>query len=185
MRKFGNYADNVWVRISTTTPTVAGMTVVVATLPFTAADSGYIHYKYNIGSLVPPGSNIYIGFRNFVANSAIDGSSFCLDLVNVTANTTGITQNGNEVPSKFALEQNYPNPFNPTTNINFSIPKAGNVKLAVYDILGNEVEVLLNGFQNPGNYTANFDFSKLASGTYLYRLTAGDFTDTKKMVLVK
>ncbi len=185
LRKFGNYVDHIDVKISTTTPTVAAMTTTVQVLNFAAADSGYIQYKYNIGSLVPAGSNIYIGFRQWVLDAFNDGASFCLDLVRVTANTVGVTHNGTEVPANYDLSQNYPNPFNPSTVINFSIPKAGNVKLAVYDALGNEVETILNAYEQPGNYTANFNASKLSSGIYFYKLIASDFTATKKMMLVK
>jgi len=185
LRKFGNYVDHMDIKISTTTPTVAAMTTTVQLLNFAAVDSGYVQYKYNIGALVPANSNIYIGFRQWVTDAFADGSSFSLDLVRVTANTTGVTHNGTEVPNTYALSQNYPNPFNPSTVINFSIPKAGNVKLAVYDALGNEIETILNAYEQPGNYTANFNASKLSSGIYFYKLIASDFTATKKMMLVK
>src|SRR4030095_11540119 len=91
----------------------------------------------------------------------------------------------NQIPKEFSLAQNYPNPFNPTTNIKFSVPKAGNVKLVVFDVLGKEVTTLVNGFQTAGNYVVDFNASTLSSGVYFYRLEAGDFTATKKMLLVK
>ena len=87
LRKFGSYADNLNVKISTTTPTVAGMTVSVAAISFTAADSGWVQYKYKIGGLVPNGSNIYIGIQEYCANVAVDGASFSLDLVQYTSST--------------------------------------------------------------------------------------------------
>lgn len=98
---------------------------------------------------------------------------------------TGVSQNGNEVPNKFSLEQNYPNPFNPTTNIKFSVPNGGLVKIAVFDILGREVATVVNQLMTPGTYTADFNASSLSSGIYFYTITAGDFKDTKKMMLVK
>ncbi|MCI0715831.1 MAG: T9SS type A sorting domain-containing protein [Chlorobi bacterium] len=98
---------------------------------------------------------------------------------------TGINNNNNEIPNAYRLEQNYPNPFNPVTNIAFSIPKAGNVKLIVYDMLGREVAVLANGFKTAGIHSVDFDASALSSGVYLYKIEAGDFKDTKKMMLVK
>ncbi|MCX6164548.1 MAG: T9SS type A sorting domain-containing protein, partial [Ignavibacteriae bacterium] len=93
--------------------------------------------------------------------------------------------NQSTIPVEFNLSQNYPNPFNPVTKIKYSIPKAGLVKLSVYDILGKEVEVLVNEYRVPGNYIVDFEASKLFSGVYFYKLTSGDFSDTKKMMLIK
>ncbi len=97
---------------------------------------------------------------------------------------TGI-QNQNEIAEKFSLSQNYPNPFNPVTKIQFSVPKKGLVNLTVYDILGREVEILVNGMKPAGNYEVSFDGVNLPSGVYFYRLKTDDFTDTKKMILMK
>ena len=88
-------------------------------------------------------------------------------------------------PVEFTLEQNYPNPFNPTTTIKYSIPEAGNVELKVYDILGNEVAALVNESKSPGNYSADFDATSLASGIYICTLRANNFVQTKKMLLLK
>ncbi len=85
----------------------------------------------------------------------------------------------------FSLAQNYPNPFNPTTMISYSLPKAGNVTLKVYDMLGREVAALVNGVVPAGQHEVQFDASFLPSGTYLYRLEAGSFTKTQKMLLLK
>lgn len=98
---------------------------------------------------------------------------------------TGINQNGNEIPDKYSLTQNYPNPFNPVTNIKFTLPKSGYVKLVVFDIMGREVGVMVNENLNAGSYIADFDASKLSSGIYFYKLITADYTDTKKMMLVK
>jgi N-acetylneuraminic acid mutarotase len=98
----------------------------------------------------------------------------------------GITPKINtELPNVFELKQNYPNPFNPLTQITFSLPKASYVDLRVYDMLGREVALLINQPFEAGSYTTEFDGTKFASGVYFYTLRAGDFTDTKKMVLVK
>ncbi|MFN3395154.1 MAG: T9SS type A sorting domain-containing protein, partial [Candidatus Thermochlorobacter sp.] len=87
---------------------------------------------------------------------------------------------------EYKLEQNYPNPFNPTTNIKYSIRSAGLVSLKVYDLLGREVATLVNQVQQPGEYQVTFNASNLtASGMYIYRLQAGNFTRTMKMMVVK
>jgi hypothetical protein len=90
-----------------------------------------------------------------------------------------------EIPAEFALQQNYPNPFNPVTNIKFSIPQSSFVTLKVYDLLGKEVASLISSDMNPGVYNFNFDASQLTSGVYFYKLTAGSFTEIKKMSLIK
>lgn len=107
--------------------------------------------------------------------------------------TTGISNNQGIYPESFSLEQNYPNPFNPNTSITFDIGKLSYVKLAVYDIAGKEVAVLADYSFHRGRYTINFDATGLASGVYIYRIFANDvlqgttqnFTDTKKMIIVK
>jgi len=86
---------------------------------------------------------------------------------------------------KYYLSQNYPNPFNPSTSIQFSIPKAEHVTLKIYDVKGSEVVTQCNQFLQAGIYNAKFDGSRLPSGIYLYKLTAGSFSETKKMLLVK
>ncbi len=90
-----------------------------------------------------------------------------------------------KIPASYSLSQNYPNPFNPTTNIKFSIPKDGEASLKIYDMLGNEVATYLEGFVNAGEYNAVIDGASWASGVYFYKLTTSEFTDTKKMTLVK
>ncbi len=90
-----------------------------------------------------------------------------------------------EMPSTYALYQNYPNPFNPTTNIKFSIPQSGNVKLVVYYAIGREVATLVNNFLNAGSYNFDFNARGLASGVYLYRLETSNFVKVNKMLLIK
>ena len=88
-------------------------------------------------------------------------------------------------PSVYELAQNYPNPFNPSTSIKFNIPEAGNVKLIVYNLLGQEVNTLVNEFKSAGSYTINFDATNLTSGVYLYKIEANGFVQTRKMMLIK
>jgi hypothetical protein len=99
--------------------------------------------------------------------------------------TIGIQPISNEIPSEYSLQQNYPNPFNPVTNIIFSVPKTGLVKLTVFDASGRETAVLFNGELSAGTYNYDFDASQLASGIYFYKLESNDYSQTKKMVLVK
>jgi len=102
-----------------------------------------------------------------------------------SGNPLSITQSSSEAPKKFSLAQNYPNPFNPTTHIAINIEKLADVRLVVYNMTGKEIQTLINEKLQPGIYKVNFDGSKLTSGIYFYTMTAGNFTDTKKMILVK
>lgn len=96
-----------------------------------------------------------------------------------------VTTAGTGVPAVYALRQNYPNPFNPATKISFDLPEKSAVKLTVYDLLGRRVAVLAEGVTEAGTHEVEFDASALPSGLYFYRLDAGTFSDTKKMVLLK
>lgn len=91
----------------------------------------------------------------------------------------------NGLPSDYSLEQNYPNPFNPSTDIKFNIPQSGFVTLSVYNVLGQKITELVNGELSAGSYNYNFDASNLASGIYLYTITTNNFTQSKKMMLLK
>ncbi len=91
----------------------------------------------------------------------------------------------NKVPESYELSQNYPNPFNPVTSIKYSIPKDGLVTITIYDITGKEMRKLVNEVKKAGYYNISFNASTLSSGIYFYRITAGDFVRTKKMVLIK
>jgi hypothetical protein len=96
-----------------------------------------------------------------------------------------VNNNTNETPKNYSLGQNYPNPFNPSTNIKFDVPKAGHVRLAVYDMLGSQVELLVNNQMQAGSYSTDFHANNLASGVYFYRIESGNFVQTKKMMLTK
>ena len=102
----------------------------------------------------------------------------------IIGTASGINENSNTVNS-FNLEQNYPNPFNPTTRIKYSVAQRSNVSLKVYDMLGSEVATLVNTTKDAGNYEVNFNASNLASGLYVYKIQAGNFTQSKKMMLLK
>ncbi|PIQ09889.1 MAG: hypothetical protein COW71_04690 [Ignavibacteriales bacterium CG18_big_fil_WC_8_21_14_2_50_31_20] len=91
----------------------------------------------------------------------------------------------NTIPNTFSLSQNYPNPFNPTTIIQYSIKEVSNVKLRVYDMLGREVKTLVNQQQSAGRYNIEFNAANLSSGVYFYRIEAGNFVASKKLLLLK
>ncbi len=93
--------------------------------------------------------------------------------------------NNEEIKINYKLEQNYPNPFNPTTTIMFDAPRVGDVKIVVYDAMGREVQTLVNERMQPGTYETKFDGSMQNSGVYFYKLSAGDFTETKRMLMIK
>lgn len=99
---------------------------------------------------------------------------------------TGIESEGNKIiPKEFYLFQNYPNPFNPSTKIRWESPQGGLQILKVYDILGNEVATLVNEEKPAGSYEIQFDAVSLSSGVYFYKLNAGSFVSTKKMILLR
>jgi hypothetical protein len=146
----------------------------------------------------PGTGNFSIGVTNKIYNYTIFalnlGSNFNQSQVNAHPGDTGVLLNlttnavnepAGTIPVRFALEQNYPNPFNPTTAISFQVPGVSMVKLAVYNILGQEVSTLVNEIKQPGVYTVQFDASSLPSGFYFYRMSAGNFTSTRSMVLLK
>lgn len=106
-------------------------------------------------------------------------------VIKLIDNLTGIDPGNTTIPNEFALQQNYPNPFNPSTTIKYSVPTAGLVTLKIYNSLGAEVKTVINSDLAVGNYVETVDMSSFSSGTYFYTLSAGNFKETKKMMLVK
>ncbi|MBS1492617.1 MAG: T9SS type A sorting domain-containing protein [Bacteroidetes bacterium] len=151
------------------------MSTVSSTSQFTPTAAQWANKYY----AMPVGTNKV----RFIAKSAY-GNNLYID--NVTSGgISGISTPISLTPDKFELNQNYPNPFNPTTKINFSIPKQSFVTLKIYDMLGREVVTLVNQEMTPNVYSVDFNASTLASGVYFYKLQAADFTDVKRMMLVK
>ena len=118
------------------------------------------------------------GDNNFFTNSP-----YSVDVDN--GGVTSVNEISSTVPSEYSLEQNYPNPFNPSTTINFSISTSEFVTMKIYNSLGQEVSTVVNEFLNAGSYEVNFNAENLVSGMYIYKITAGSFTSTKKMLLLK
>jgi len=106
-----------------------------------------------------------------------------MDYLDVVSNAEEFS--GNEIPVGFELLQNYPNPFNPETLIGYQLPVSSKVTLVIYDILGREIATLADEEQGAGSHTVKFNGERFPSGIYLYRITAGDHTAIKKMVLLE
>jgi uncharacterized protein (TIGR02145 family) len=125
-----------------------------------------------------PNSSIY--FSNF--NKGYGFSVRCIKDGGVTS-----VEQEKEIPTTFELMQNYPNPFNPSTVISYQLPVAGYVRLKIYDLLGSEIATLVNEYQQAGIHNSTFNTQNLflPSGIYFYRLQAGNYTDSKKMLLIK
>jgi hypothetical protein len=131
-------------------------------------------------SISVSGSNLHVIWNEFR-----DGNMEIYYKRNPTGNPIGIRNITSEIPVEYKLKQNYPNPFNPSTNIRFALPKSGFVKLVVFDVLGREVETLVNEKHFPGTYEVTFDGSNYPSGIYFYRLTTDLYNETKKMLMIK
>ncbi len=147
---------------------------------FLSTDNGDNWISVNGGLTNKRISSLLIYNHYLVAGTEGDGV-----FVRPLSEITSIIQDKLKIPNQFLLKQNYPNPFNPLTTIGFSIPFSEYVKLSVYDILGREVANLINEQKQAGNYEVKFDGSNLPSGVYFFRIQAGDFTQTKKMILMK
>ncbi len=155
---------------------------------YTGSGLTWTEQSFDITHYVNSSSQFKIRFRLTADDNTIPSGSgwwvddikftnYCLGLVGVPGNTN--------IPKTFALEQNYPNPFNPVTSIKYQLPSPENVSIKIFDILGKEVATLVNETKEPGYYEVNYDASNLASGLYFYRIEAGSFTQTKKMMLIK
>lgn len=115
----------------------------------------------------------------------VGNGTYATTLLTDNLSTVSITNHSEITPDAFSLSQNYPNPFNPVTKINFAIPSSEMTKLTVFDMTGRTVDVLVNQTLQAGSYEFTFDASTMTSGVYFYRLEAGSFVETKKMILVK
>lgn len=120
-----------------------------------------------------------------VLGNGTNGTPVHERFININVGFVGISNNNNNVPDDYTLRQNYPNPFNPTTSINFQLPENGIVSIKIYDIGGKLVEELINKNLSAGSHSINWDASNFPSGVYFYKITAGNFSDVKKMILVK
>lgn len=166
-----------------------GMSFVNASTGYVCTGAGKVLKTTNAGlnwdiQITPLTENLYeIHFPSVDTGYIASWSGKILKTTN--GGITFIGKQNNEVPEQFILNQNYPNPFNPSTNISFSIPSRVSVKVQVFDITGKMVSEPVNEILDPGNYQVTYNASKISSGIYYYRLTAGDFSETRKMIYIK
>ncbi|MFI5144453.1 MAG: T9SS type A sorting domain-containing protein, partial [Ignavibacteria bacterium] len=140
------------------------------------------------------GSNVFGAFALTIFNNNLIAGGIFSSVNGVGAgniaqwnglSVTGIHKPNGTVADNYSLSQNYPNPFNPSTKIKYQIPNQENVKLTVYDILGNEVATLVNEKQSAGTHEISWNAANVSSGVYLYKITAGSYSDTRRMSLIK
>jgi carboxypeptidase T len=155
-------------------------------ISYTGNNLTWTEQSFDITSYVNASAQLKIRFRITSDGNTLDQGWWVDDikLTNYCLGTVGVPGVAN-IPKTFALAQNYPNPFNPVTVIKYQLPKPEFVTIKIYDLLGKEVTSLVNERKEPGYYEASFDGSNLASGLYFYRIEAGSFVDTKKMMFIK
>jgi len=130
----------------------------------------YLYYAPHVGSI--------LNVRQFPSNQTHRS-----ELINYVV--TSVNEDNSDVPKRFSLYQNYPNPFNPSTSISYQLPTQTHVTLKVFDVLGKEIATLVNSFEQPGYKSVNFNANNLVSGVYYYRLRAGNYIETKKLLLLR
>jgi hypothetical protein len=163
--------------VTSATSNISQFTVESIATPIASGQMGYIRVKFRPTAI----NTTYNGVLT-IQNS---DSTITVNLKGFSNNFIGIRNISNEVPTETKLYQNYPNPFNPSTNIKYQITNNSYVILKVYDMLGKEVTTLVNENQSPGTYEVIFDGNTLASGIYFYKLEAGDFSQTNKLIILK
>lgn len=185
-----------WTNISAGLPNIPVMSIVQYK---SALGRVVLYVGTDRGVYVKDGNNNWVPFSSGLPNVVVTeldiyynatgdklrAGTFGRGLWETNISTTGIQNISSELPIEYSLGQNYPNPFNPVTKINFQMPSKGNVSLKVYNQLGQEVAVLADKFMNAGYYSADFDGSRLSSGVYFCKLITGNYTATKKMLLIK
>jgi len=136
------------------------------------------------GFILMLGTEWYYRCINFASGDCIDATKRPLLQITYTT-TTGITPVSGEIPSNFKIYQNYPNPFNPETNIKFDIPERSFTRIDVFDMLGRNIETLVNETIDAGSYNLNWNGGNFSSGEFFYRIVTNDFVETKRMTLLK
>jgi len=190
---------DVWCDVMLPDSSVYGPTLGPVNLTLPAGFVGDRDRTQTVPGSAPAGTYTYHGYLGNYPNTIWDSDSFTFEKLSTgDGELVKDWENTGEsfeawfavldealVPEVYTLAQNYPNPFNPLTTMSFGLPQAGQVKLTVYDLLGRQVALLVNGHRDAGLHEVTWDAGSLASGVYLYRIEAGDFTSVKKMVLMK
>ncbi|HTX19182.1 MAG TPA: T9SS type A sorting domain-containing protein [Bacteroidota bacterium] len=174
------------IQLTNVGPNAVHFTITSTNAVFTASGSVTVNAgasKYLVVTFTPADTNSQTGYVKLVWDAL--GSPDSIAVSGKGHKVTGVEELQSGLPTEFALAQNYPNPFNPSTQITYAVPKATKLTLEVYDILGRKVATLVNGFVQPGYFSAEFNASGLASGIYIYRLSSPVVTFTRKMMLLK
>jgi hypothetical protein len=144
--------------------------------------NGRFSLTYRLDSTGILGTHTWVFFAEDRAGNVSDSVVHFITIIDTTISSVSDRLT---IPGSFALLQNFPNPFNPKTVIQFSIPHFGFISLRIYNVLGEEISTLVSEELHPGTYKANWDASSVPSGVYFYRLQAGSFTETKKLILLR
>ncbi len=182
----GEFDDSLRVFVSTADSSLASFTNQIDYFKVAGATDDYAEYTFDLSAFA--GLDIFVAVNYHIVDGGPNGNhsdSVWLDHFSVSSTVTGVSGPSSRI-DRFALQQNYPNPFNPSTEIVFQLGFQTEVTLVIYNLLGQEVAVLLD--EKPfvaGAHSVSFEPTNLAAGVYYYRLTAGDFTDLKRMTLLK
>jgi hypothetical protein len=178
------YCDSLQIWVNTVNTLPENFTSKLGTIiwPQGSVYGKFQRYRFNLSQF--NGQTIAIGFRYYMNLQDANGLLVQLDDIYV-GGSVGIQNVSTGMPERYKLSQNYPNPFNPVTNIAFDIPKSSFTILRIYDMLGREVALLVNQKLEPGSYKVDFNAAALSSGTYFYSLTTANFTQTKKLTVIK
>jgi hypothetical protein len=150
---------------------------------------GFNRFTSSVSTSITYGMNFGIIFSTYSDMTGMASESMLGCYINGVlygdTTLTGIENISTEIPSSYSLGQNYPNPFNPMCNVQFSMCNSGNVKIIVYNVQGREVQTLVNERLSAGTYEVKFDGSMLTSGVYFYRMVTKDYSETKRMLMIK
>jgi hypothetical protein len=156
----------------------------IANLVFEIIDPSVTEIKIETIELKNPDHSLLFVYRDFDENGIPHCRLETPEFEPFTVALSGLSPSG-EVPDVFALSQNYPNPFNPTTEISFDLPVASHVELSIFNVLGQKVETLVDGEMEAGSHIVTWNADPYSTGVYFYRISANDFTETKKMLMLK